>query len=140
MQPLTRCRCAPQVHALHRKRALAVGVVRHWAFLFGVSILGSAWCARSACAAVRVTRDLITVVGLSVRACAAGAFGGRGVPRARRLSFLCFWTVRASVNMCDYATNDKTRYNPDTSIMEVPRARRQPPPPARARGAKPAAR
>ena len=35
--------------------------------------------------------------------------------------------------MCDYVTNDKTRYNPDTSIMEVPRARQQPR--ARRRGA-----
>ena len=32
---------------------------------------------------------------------------------------MCFWTIRASVKMCDYVVNDKPRYNPDVSIMEV---------------------
>ena len=38
---------------------------------------------------------------------------------ACRLSVVCFWTIRASVKMCDYVVNDKQRYNTDASIMEV---------------------
>ena len=35
-----------QMDALHRKRALALGIVRHWVELVGISLLGSVWCAR----------------------------------------------------------------------------------------------
>jgi len=36
-----------------------------------------------------------------------------------RMSAICYWTVRASVRMCDYVVNDKQSYNPDSSIMEA---------------------
>ena len=32
---------------------------------------------------------------------------------------MCFWTITASVKMCDYVVTDKPRYNPDVSIMEA---------------------
>ena len=49
--------CPTQVHALHRKRALAIGVVHHWAYLVGVGLLGSAWCAAVCSRAARVQRS-----------------------------------------------------------------------------------
>ena len=88
-----------QTDALHRKRALAIGIVRHWAELVGISLLGSAWCA--------FTRQ---------HACSSCC----SQPCAPcRLSLVCFWTIRASVTMCDYVVSDKPRYNADVSIMEV---------------------
>jgi hypothetical protein len=89
-----------QTDALHRKRALAVGIVRHWAELVGISLLGSAWCAAT-CTQVH-----------------HAAWHAQLCP-PHRLSLVCFWTIRASVNMCDYVVSDKPRYNADVSIMEV---------------------
>ena len=89
-----------QTDALHRKRALALGIVRHWAELVSISLLGSAWCA--------VT---------SLHAGSSCRHAKRYPPH--RLSLVCFWTIRASVTMCDYVVSDKPRYNADVSIMEV---------------------
>ena len=89
-----------QTDALHRKRALALGIVRHWAELVGISLLGSAWCA--------VTSPHASALSIRAQRCPP-----------HRLSLVCFWTIRASVTMCDYVVSDKPRYNADVSIMEV---------------------
>jgi len=37
----------------------------------------------------------------------------------RRLCLVVFFTIKASVAMCEYVVTDKPRYNADPSIMEV---------------------
>ncbi len=41
------------------------------------------------------------------------------VTQLRRLGLICFFTIKASVTMCDYVTTDKPRYNPEATIMEA---------------------
>jgi hypothetical protein len=61
-----RARRAAQRHALHRKRALAVGVVSHWAYLVCVSLAGAAWCAPPAARAASVSVAHAELVGCTV--------------------------------------------------------------------------
>ena len=55
-------------------------------------------------------------------ACSAHALASAGA----RLSLVVFWTIRVSVSECGYVVDDKPRYNPDASIMEVLGATRAP--------------
>jgi heme O synthase-like polyprenyltransferase len=65
--------------ALHRKRALAVGIVRHWAQLVAFSLFGSAWCASQPAQAA-----LFLPAVLSVAAAQAGGGVLLDHPRVRQ--------------------------------------------------------
>lgn len=87
---------------LHRKRALAIGIVHHWVKLVAISLIGSAWCALANCRGTVPWQPYSPTL-----------FGDA------RLALVCFWTIRSSVKMCEYVVTDKSLYNADVSITEV---------------------